>query len=152
MKPLTLFLLCLFIIGTASATITVNAIDVGTNFILWNWTPGLDLTDMYIDGSVMCGYETTDNLYLLTGLKANELHNITVYTAGDSGTNTTRTLNQTINISGAGDSEDIIGAEVPASPLTVVAAVLVAGIIIAIRREHLSPAMPDVEIKQNGDN
>jgi hypothetical protein len=102
-KLLLLLLLLLAIVNPAMAVLQVNATTIGTTYIEWTWSPGIDLVDMYIDGNVMCGYETTNNTYLLTGLKPNELHSITILNATDSGSNSTRTL--TSNVTGGGEGD-----------------------------------------------
>lgn len=90
---LTLLLItCLVLIVPVSATITVNASDVGLTYIQWTWDPGLNLSDMFIDGNVMCGYETTSNTFTITGLDPCELHTIVVLTDIDTGSNSTYTL------------------------------------------------------------
>lgn len=93
-KILLIFItiLLLSFIPPASAVINVNATSVGTTYIEWSWDNGLNLTDIFIDGSVICGYETTNSSIIYTDLNPNELHSITVYTSTDAGSNSTFTL------------------------------------------------------------
>lgn len=85
-------LLLILLIQPASAFINVNATEVGTTYIQWTWDSGLNLTDILIDGSIICGYETTNASIILTGLNPSELHSITVLTDFDYGSNATHTL------------------------------------------------------------
>ena len=92
-----LLLLCIIVvlfsfIQPVSAVINVNATSVGTTYIEWTWDNGLNLTDIFIDGSVICGYETTNSSIIYSDLNPNELHSITVYTSTDAGSNSTFTL------------------------------------------------------------
>jgi len=87
------FLLSLLIlICPVSATISVNATNIGSTYIEWTWTNGLNLTDMFIDGNVMCGYETTNSSIIISDLNPSELHSITIVTTTDYGNNSAYTL------------------------------------------------------------
>ena len=85
------------LISPVSALIPFAIQDVGQTYILWNWTTAEETVDIYIDGNLMCGYETNNTWFLLTGLKPDELHTIDVITATDSGSNSTKTLASTAN-------------------------------------------------------
>jgi hypothetical protein len=85
-------LLLILLIQPAAATINVNATEIGTTYIQWTWDGGLNVSDILIDGSVICGYETTNASIILAGLNPSELHSITVLTTTDSGSNSTHTL------------------------------------------------------------
>jgi len=85
------YLLLFLLIPVASAVIDITPVDTGCSYIRWNWTPGLDVDNIYIDGVATCGYETTDNTTLLTGLSPGEIHRIDVFTLADSGVNITST-------------------------------------------------------------
>jgi hypothetical protein len=144
MSPKRIFLLALMMIlfiSSVSATIPISVTDVGCTYIQWNWTPGLDLTNLYIDGNVMCGYETTDPFYLATGLSPGELHNITIYTAGDSGTNLTRTTTENCTSPGSGSQTYVLADDqkLPLSPMLALAGILIVGIFFAsTQRERKS--------------
>jgi|WetSurMetagenome_2_1015567.scaffolds.fasta_scaffold561924_1 hypothetical protein len=86
-----IFIGLLLLCTNARAVIDITATSVGTTYIVWTWTPGLDLTNMFIDGTEMCGYETTDNTYELSDLNPSEPHTLTIRTDSDSGTITTTT-------------------------------------------------------------
>ena len=120
----------------ASATIPVTVSSVGCTYIQWNWTPGLDLTDMYIDGNVMCGYETTDPFYLATGLSPGELHNITIYTSGDSGTNLTRTIITNCTVPSKPKTIYVADNNIPLPQYIPVLAIIAAIFLITRRKER----------------
>jgi hypothetical protein len=101
-------LLLLLLVAPVSAVINVTPASVGSSYIVWEWNTGLDLSDMYVDGNLMCGYETTDNNYAITGLNPNEQHNITVYTLTDTGGNITYTLNGTSGGTGGGGDNGML--------------------------------------------
>ena len=109
MKHILSLLALLVLAVPVSAAITVTPSSVGTNYILWEWTPGTDLTDMFIDGNQMCGYETTNTSFLLPDLNPDELHTITLINGTDTGTNSTRTLAANVTPgSGGGSSGDLL--------------------------------------------
>jgi hypothetical protein len=108
MRRLLYFLLIL-LIPSVSAIIDINSTDIGCDYIRWNWTDGLDVSDIYIDGVATCGYETTLNTTLVTGLGPGETHRIDVFTATDTGFNITSTspiLSCLIPSGGGGGSND----------------------------------------------
>lgn len=80
----------MLLMQVASATITITPTDTGNSYIRWDWTSG-ELLDMYIDGNVMCGYDTLAQNYTLSDLACGSLHTISLVTAGDTGTNSTYT-------------------------------------------------------------
>jgi hypothetical protein len=121
-------------ISPAMAVLQINATNVGTTYIEWTWSTGIELSDMYIDGNVMCGYETTNNTYLLTGLKSNELHSITILNATDSGSNTTRTLSG--NTTGGGGEGDGSGDMSVGVAVGIVGGLI--GVILIARKEEKS--------------
>jgi hypothetical protein len=95
MKRLFLILLlCIFIIpGVSSASINLTPAHVGVTYIEWIWDNGINVSDIFIDGFQMCGYETTNNTFLLPGLNPDELHTIVVITPdGGNDSNITYTL------------------------------------------------------------
>lgn len=75
----------------AQAAITVTPLNVSTNYIRWGWT-GTPITGLSVDGALVPNFDPNGTSYILPDLNPGEMHQITVYTAGDSGTNITRTL------------------------------------------------------------
>ncbi len=126
MKTIAILLLvCAMLIPVVSAEIPITVTDVGCTYIQWNWTPGVELTDMYIDGQLMCGYETTDPGFLLTDLHVAETHTIQILGGGDAGANTTQTSSITECMSNAGFSAQV-DTPFPAEliPIPIVVAIL----------------------------
>jgi hypothetical protein len=96
-KKLLTIIILLALCSPVCAAINITPVSVGSSYIVWQWDSGYDLSDMYIDGNLMCGYETTDNTYAITGLKPSEIHTIKLFYGGDNETNSTYTIggNQT---------------------------------------------------------
>lgn len=84
-------LLVMGLVGMASAAINVTADTVATNYIRWSWAPQT-LTGINVDGKLISSYDPAASSYILSNIGPEEMHQITIYTAGDSGTNTTQTL------------------------------------------------------------
>lgn len=93
MKP-NLFLLTVLtiiaLIPMAGATITITPNGIGTDYIEWGWSPAT-VTNISIDGLFVCGFDPAASAFTLSSLDPNSTHTIIVYTAGDSGSNTTTT-------------------------------------------------------------
>ena len=85
----------MMLMQTVSATIAITPAEVGSTYIKWQWAGGLTLTEMYLDGNVMCGYDTEAPNITFTDLNPGELHTLQLLTAGDSGTNSTYTNSST---------------------------------------------------------
>lgn len=94
MKKLFLLLILMGMIfgSIAAAAIPVTVDSKGTTFIQWSWTTGDPLTNISIDGYEVCSFDHNAANFILSGLNPNETHSIAVYTASDSGSNTTTTL------------------------------------------------------------
>jgi len=80
MKNTILFLaiLTLLLLPAAATDINVTVAAKGDTFIEWQWDSGYDLTHILIDGTEICGYETTDNTIIRTGFEPNSPHTINV--------------------------------------------------------------------------
>jgi hypothetical protein len=76
-----------------SATITITPASVGTTTIEWQWSP-ITVTNISIDGLFVCGFDPAASAFTLSSLDPNSTHTIIVYSAADSGTNTTITKPQ----------------------------------------------------------
>lgn len=86
-----IFLLVVFLVGTTSA-LTINVSDKGTSFITWDWDNPSNLSEMYIDGALMCGYESTTPSINILDIRAGSCHNITLFSDVGNGTNVTCAL------------------------------------------------------------
>jgi len=75
----------------AQAVIVVTPVNISSNYIKWEWTGG-PLTGLNIDGSLITGYDPAGTSFILSDLNPEEIHQITVYIEGDSGTSTAQTL------------------------------------------------------------
>jgi hypothetical protein len=95
-KLILLGVMLAILISPVSATIDVTANQTTSSSIIWQWDTGLTITSMYIDGYKVTEFNPTGGIFILTGLNPSEQHNIVVSTAGDSGSNITRTLSQTL--------------------------------------------------------
>ena len=108
---LVIFLLCISLILPVTAEINVSADAAGTTWITWEWNAGLNVTDIYVDGYKMCGYETTMPSFDIMGLTPCSFHNTTIFTETDNGTNETYTTcgNATIIIGDIGGDAESTG-------------------------------------------
>ena len=78
----------ILIISPSSAVVPINVVDAQCDYILWGWFGGPEVLNAYVDGQLMCGYDTNDSYMLVSPLSSGEIHNITVYfVGGDIGTN-----------------------------------------------------------------
>jgi hypothetical protein len=124
---LALCALVVLLINPVSAQINITPVDIGTTYISWTWNNDLNLTDMYIDGNLMCGYETTAFNYTLSNLNPLEMHTLELFDANTSGTNTTWTLPDT---SGAGADDGSTGVVMG------VLGGIIGGVIIFAKRDY----------------
>lgn len=90
MKNLLFILGILCLVGIAGA-FDVSVEEAGTNYLKWNWTES-PITGINIDGKLITNYDPAATSYILSNLNADEIHQITVYSSGGDGTNSTRTL------------------------------------------------------------
>ena len=89
---LVLLVSCILVITVpTSAIINVTAEDVGTTWITWSWDEGLNVTDIFVDGYKMCGYESTMPSFDMLNQAPCQFHNVSVFTDTDNGTNETYT-------------------------------------------------------------
>jgi hypothetical protein len=82
----------LIALPAAAAVINVTATDIGTTYIEWTWDSGYNLEHILIDGTEICGYETTNNSIIRSNLAPDSLHTINVSTNTDAGDASARTL------------------------------------------------------------
>jgi hypothetical protein len=94
-KFILIAIILLTILSPVQAAITITPVSVTSSSIMWEWAGGLTLTNMSIDGLFVCGYNPVSTSFVLSDLKPNEPHTITILTAGDSGSNTTYTTADT---------------------------------------------------------
>lgn len=87
-----LLLLCIAVLTLpVNAVINVTPIQVNQTAIVWQWDGGLTLTALSIDGYTINNADKVAGEFILSDLPAGEKHTIRVYTAMDSGSNTTTT-------------------------------------------------------------
>jgi hypothetical protein len=89
---LLLAILAVLIFPVAGININVSVASKGSTYIEWQWDAGYVLTHILIDDTEICGYETTNNSIIRTGLAPNSLHTINVtdnINYGDNRTHTT---------------------------------------------------------------
>lgn len=90
--PFFVFLVMAFLlIAPASATIMITPSDVTTTSITWSWSP-TTITNASIDGVFICGFDPVSTTFTLSGLGPGELHTLNLVSSGDSGSNSTKTL------------------------------------------------------------
>ena len=81
----------LILVVPVSATINVTADATGDTWITWSWDEGLDVTAIFVDGYLMCGYESTLPSFDITGLSSCDNHTVLILTEFDNGTDTAST-------------------------------------------------------------
>jgi hypothetical protein len=84
-------LIFLGLVVPASAVINVTAEAVGTTWVTWRWDEGVNVTDIYVDGHRMCGYESTMPSFDMIDLSSCQFHNVSIFSATDYGSNVTTT-------------------------------------------------------------
>ena len=96
-KLILLGVMLAILISPVSAVIDVTANQTTSSSITWQWDSSLIIISMYIDGYRVTEFNPVGGgIFILTGLNPSEQHNIVIATAGDSGSNITRTLSQTL--------------------------------------------------------
>jgi hypothetical protein len=93
MKNTFIFLLifAVALIAPASGTIAITPGDITTSSISWTWAP-TTITNASVDGVIICGFDPVATSFTLSGLGPGELHTLKLLSAGDSGSNSTKTL------------------------------------------------------------
>jgi hypothetical protein len=77
-KPLIiLFLFCIMFLPQVSA-LTVTPSGVGTTFITWDWDAGTNTTALYVDGNLLCGYDSEIPSVNVLGFTPGSCHNLSV--------------------------------------------------------------------------
>lgn len=89
---IAILLVIFFLVPMASATINVTAESVGQTWVTWSWDEGLDVTEIYVDGHKMCGFESTMPTFDMLDLSSCQPHNVSIFTSTDNGTNWVTTL------------------------------------------------------------
>jgi hypothetical protein len=95
MKTTTKFLQVVFlltILVSHVAALNVTLVDRGTSFITWDWDNPSNVTDMYLDGALMCGYESTVPSISIVDLRSGSCHNLTLITDVGNGSDTSCAL------------------------------------------------------------
>lgn len=91
-KIIFLLVSLLVCISSSSATLNITMMDRGTNFITWEWTSPSNVSEMYLDGMLMCGYESTDPTVNVVDLLSGSCHNLTIFADIGNNSNTACTL------------------------------------------------------------
>ena len=94
MKPIIFILIAglVLLAGPASATILINASDIGATTITWQWDVGAGVNNASVDGLKICGFDTHSSTFTLSDLNPGENHTMSVYSFSDSGISTASTL------------------------------------------------------------
>lgn len=69
------------------ADLTIVPTDKGTTYITWEWDNPSNISEMYIDGNIICGYETTFPSVTAVGFRFGSCHNISLFSDVGNGTN-----------------------------------------------------------------
>jgi len=131
---LILLVIFLILVAPATAVINVTAEDVGNTFITWRWDDGLEVSDIYVDGNQMCGYETTLPSFDMLNQLPCTYHNTSIFTLTDNGTNLTMTscLIPSSPYSQVYDHSEVI----PTSPVIPIIAISIIALIMYRKHEH----------------
>jgi hypothetical protein len=84
-----LLVLLFFCIQPVCADLTIVPADSGTSYIIWTWDNPSNLSAMYIDNHLMCGYESTIPSVTILDIRPGSCHNITLFADVGNGTNVT---------------------------------------------------------------
>jgi hypothetical protein len=94
----------ILIAGIADADLTITPTDKTTNSITWGWDSPSNVSEMYIDGHLMCGYESTEPSVNVIDLRSGSCHNLTLFSDIGNGTNVTCALWGNVSLGGGGES------------------------------------------------
>jgi hypothetical protein len=103
----------LLLVSITSATYNVTPMTTGDTSITWVWDSGLDLEAMYLNGQLLCGYETTQPFVNIIGLQTCTNYNLTIVYNGTSGTDISSTTCGGGNVTGGssyGGGGEAVGA------------------------------------------
>jgi hypothetical protein len=92
MKSIYLIIGLLFLVISVSASINVTATSISESAITWVWEQNLSVNNLSVDGYRILLADYNQNSFTLSGLNANEIHTINVYTSTDNGTISTKTV------------------------------------------------------------
>jgi hypothetical protein len=70
----------------------VTPSGAGTTWITWDWDNPSNVTEMRIDGALLCGYESTLPSVNVIGMRSNSCHNLSIISNVGSGWNISCTL------------------------------------------------------------
>jgi hypothetical protein len=130
MKTIIKFLVVLFfLISPVAAEINVSADNIGTTFVTWSWDSGINITELWIDGYKLCGYDTETPYVDIVDLTSCVNHTIMVNTSTDSGTNTTMT------VCGFSGSDIKVVEEIPLPTEIIICSLCLSFIILGVRKK-----------------
>jgi len=93
MYKILIILIAAFLLAVpVSASINVSVQSVGMTYITWAWPSGLSISNESLDGIIIYNFDPNAITFDLSALPANETHTFCIYTATESGCNTTATL------------------------------------------------------------
>ena len=72
-----LSLLWAIVVGHVAA-FNVTPSGAGTTWITWDWDNPSNVTEMRIDGALLCGYESTLPSVNVIGMRSNTCHNLSI--------------------------------------------------------------------------
>jgi hypothetical protein len=75
-----------------SASILINATQIGPTSITWQWDAGSGVNNASVDGLKICGFDPQSSTFILSDLNPGENHTMSVYSFTDSGTSSDSTL------------------------------------------------------------
>jgi hypothetical protein len=131
---LILVVCCILLVSPVIAVVNVTASDIGSTFITWEWDAP-DISEMYVDGNLMCDYESTTPIVTVNGFLPCMDHTIDIFTLTANGTESSTTLCLSPSDSSrVYELTDV--ADTPLSPTTVLVAIAIACIALGIYRKR----------------
>jgi hypothetical protein len=76
-RVVILSLLWLIVVGHVAALDVIPS-SKGTTFITWDWDAGTNTTALYVDGNLLCGYDTEIPSVNVLGFTPGSCHNLSV--------------------------------------------------------------------------
>jgi hypothetical protein len=73
-----ILLFCILFFAPQVTALNVTSSGAGTTFIIWDWDAGTNTTAIYLDGNLICGYESTIPSINVIGMTPGSCHNISV--------------------------------------------------------------------------
>jgi len=77
-KSAIIIIFCILCI-TPVIALNITPTRTGTTYITWDWDNGTNVSALYVDGHLMCGYESTLPSINVLGLAPGTCHNLSVF-------------------------------------------------------------------------